>query len=409
MEEEEVAEEVYATVEGMEDDVGALLTNPAHVIRVLLTDSNFLGLSSAFIDTASFQSAAEWFDQQGFVYERVISSHITAGRLLHEALREAGAVLVNAEETLKLRVFAADDYGVTPAFISTAGNIVEEGIRLESPASSKLVNVLRMYAGEHENVKMIRFEDTISQNLHGVHSCDVHLNWHRGLSRGLTKLAAALLRRYAVPRPLLELEHPPVASHLEPADRVDVAEQDYLSLQETGALSSMKVAPGGTGWRLGILLSIGGLRCWVYDDATYIRHMPGNLDKEIVIEGSPVARIDYEGNLFIENEAVEFGIGEYYSELPVYYDAGKKRILFGTPVAADTYRCTFAITSKGALLVYGDIREYSTADGAAAAGCYTSTEDFFALSIDGEEVLLSYATAQECLHVKGEIHERTCL
>lgn len=407
---EVVSQEIFADVQGMRSNINEneLMVNPAEIIQFLLTDERFMGFSPELLDNESFASAREWFAQQGFRYSRVIDKKKSCGELLSEALKEAGAVLLNSGEKIKIVALGDVDSSGISSFSASPQTTLDKDIHILSSSFSEIINQVRVWYKDGDGMQMLKMEDRISQENSGVHPFDWYLRWHSPDSGGLAELCALVLRARAGNNLRVSLPHPLIASHIEPGDNVEVDLSYFFTLPMKGRVLSSELNEP-TIWRMQLMLPAEGYRCREYDEKTFIRHLAGNLDKEVVIGGRAVARVDFKGTLRLRGEAFAFSLAEKYSAEPVWYEAETEIIYFGYQVSEGVYRGCFAITGEGDLLVLGSVVERYVMPGSYANGCYESTPEFFALSIDGTTVLLCYDVVNGTLTLKGELVERVIL
>ncbi|MCD6384293.1 hypothetical protein J7M23_00805, partial [Candidatus Sumerlaeota bacterium] len=405
---EVVSREIFADVQGMRNHDNELMVNPAEIIQFLLTDERVLGLSPELIDEGNFGSAGEWFARQGFKYRRVIREKMSCGELLGEALQEAGAVLVTSGSKLRLVLLGDVDSGGVTNFFSSPQTTLDKDISILSSSLHEVINLVRLWYKDGGEMRMLKLEDTVSQENVGLHPYDWHLHWHSPDSQGLVDLSALVLRSRAGNNLLVSLAHPLIASHIEPGDNEGVDLSYFFTLPKKGRVISTELEEPAS-WRMQLMIPAEGYHCWEYDEQTFIRHLAGNLDKEVVIEGKAVARVDFKGTLRLKGESFAFSLAEKYSAEPVWYEEETRTIYFGYQVSEGVYRGCFAITGDGDLLVLGAVVERYIMPEAYVNGCYESTPEFFALSIDGTTVLLCYDVVNGSLTLKGEIQERVIL
>ncbi len=402
---EEVQPQLFASVEGMMNDYGELMTNPAEIVRTLLTDERFMAIDVSLLDDESFMDAGDWCALQGFEFSRVLTKPARYGSLLHEALEESGIALVGSGEKIKAMVVADRRVSEPMDFVASRSNTLDEQIALDCGSDGEIINLVRLWYGAEGKRHVLQLENRPLRNRLGDRVKDWQMMWHSAESAGLTLIGAMLLNRSAGNTMSLSVTQPLTASRLEPVDRVEAALPLLMALTERGKVARVKLGSFAS-WRFMLELPSRGIRCWEYDEQTFIQHMASNLEKEIVIQGEVVARLGFLGNLHIKGEFIAFSPLDEYCDEPVSYDAINQRILFSYMMPEGGYRCCAAIDRNGDVYVKGSVAERFIPEGAGINGCYESNVSFFAISIDGETVLVCYDVLKEELSVKGEIAER---
>ena len=344
----EMEGELTANVQGWhEGDV--LYENPVDVIRLLLTDSRFLGYFEEEIDEASFEVIRSRLELE----KAAISKRFRRDKTIKEAI---GAIL--DENRIRL--------------IYETGKFRLLGSRWNPSAP-----------GESMETDFTLGEDLILND----ESTLLEKNLETGVRQACFELPLSILQ-------------------LERGDRVCFSSRSPLLDRALGEVAGFSLKDADL-FELRVDLVQMGAILWEWGDFNLIRRLFGGEGFLFYIEKIAKARLEPSGDFCLLGELREGVLEEETISHTIVYDEENGRILFGAGEDAP-YQLVLAIDVEGNLLTRGGLTEHFIPPGVTVDEFYKSFrsdgKDWFAISMNGQTPI--FIAGVENVYLKGEIVER---
>jgi hypothetical protein len=409
--EERMADTITADISGLAagDD---LIESPADVIEFLLTDSRAAGIDSQRLDAESFSSVKSQLNALGYKFCSRIDRPAPIERLLAEALFESRSDLILSGDKIKLLAPPRIQGKSDSDFDIDASVLLDFAVPLaQRPAAGAVNDLAVLYASDFSLARSKRHSRSLDKRIVSISGVapprrfkTVAARWLGDVEESVvTELICYHLSRRAHRGWSAEIVCPLIAAHLDLGDRASLTHAPG-DLDEAGG----RIA----GWgideldrvRLDILLDAGPWTVWSDSAGVFIRQMASGTRLEVVIDGSVAARIDMKDGLGIAGETIEESLGAAPMSSAIEYDEATGRIYFGAGSGV-SFEAGFAIDSSGNLLLRGQLVEQYTMNAPEMASCWTSSEEYFALSSGGSLPEACYDAPSAELRLRHTITE----
>jgi len=297
----------------------ALVNNPADIVALLLTDetvdgsavqdANFTGEAASVIDATTFGSARNNLSANGYALSRRVARENELRDLAFSAAVESRCRLWFEADAWKL-AFLFPEFDSASADGDALSKTNCARFSRSMAGTNEIANRLILNArqsGDERGYEMAVQADSIpSQNEPwGLRVRSVDLNWHQNSDNGLIEnLALVYLSRLRDRRIFIRAEGSMALCHLERGDIVTITSEqhrlsdaeaeivavEYPSLSQIAIEARLVSSATATYWSSGV--------CKIVVES-------GQAAIRVYYENILLARLDYQGNLYLAGEAIE--------------------------------------------------------------------------------------------------------
>ena len=350
------AARLTASVEGLADDEGALIENPADVLRFLLTAPRLLALDDTQLDLENFAALRAELAAQGYRFARRLLGSELLGDLLDQAAREAGLWIGGGEPIRLLRI---DPLPQPARVVETLDDnrflSRDAPARIRAPAGYRppdSVELVAESAASSAGRFSVQFPPESEPS--GLIPRRVPAHW-LALNSPAAGDLGELIWTWLGQSPMRHEQAYPVGTALLQAGEVVSINDSIAPLESAlGWVESVEAGPDARA-RLTIRGPWAGRFAAYWDELNYIRVLGFGAELVFVLAGRPVARLSREGTLRLRGTLRERPPLDPET-LPTA-QAMHEASLYLSPGAASPFTPSLRLDADGNAFLTGTLRE----------------------------------------------------